>query len=303
MATLSPSKILQQLGEALPPEQRANVIVVGSLAAGYYFFQSDPSRAVATKDIDAMFAPHAKAVASAKEVTEKLFRANWTRRTSDPKWAKPGTAQQPTEELPLVRLMPPPEFEEQEWFLELLGAPSRIPSPDEELLKEFDRFETEHGHFALASFGYLGFAQWGAIDAPSGIRVARPSMMALANMLHHPRVAPDLMAGTPYKRSNKDLGRVLALAYLTLRKNPEGLDDWASDWDAAIQEMCPELRTSLVGVMGAGIEDLLARPTDLDEATRLCALGLLASLDVTAAMLRGMGQRVLRQIANLKTRK
>lgn len=300
MASLSPAKILEQLAQALPESRKSDVIVVGSLAAGYYFFQRDPERAVATKDVDCMFSPHAKAVVSAQDVTEQLLKSKWTLRTSDPRWAKPGTAGQPDAELPLVRLMPPPEFEQQEWFLELLGAPVGIPSPDTALLKGFDRLVTEHGHFALASFGFLGFAQWSPIDTPFGIKVARPSMMALANLLHHPRIAPDLIHGTNDKRSNKDLGRVLALAYLTQRADPDALDAWVGDWHAAMRAMCPELETKLASRLGTGIVELLGSATDMAEATRLCAVGLLASLDVTSAMLSGMARRVLQQIAILQ---
>lgn len=259
MASLSPAKILEQLAQALPESRRSDVIVVGSLAAGYYFFQRDPSRAVATKDIDCMFAPHAKAVASAQDVTEQLLKNQWTLRTSDPRWSKPGTPEQPDAELPLVRLMPPPEFEQQEWFLELLGAPTGIPAPDAPLLKDFDRLVTEQGHFALASFGFLGFAQWQPIETPFGIKVARPSMMALANLLHHPRIAPDLIYGTKDKRSNKDLGRVLALAYLTQRADPDGVDAWPVEWHAAMQAMCPELEVPLAGRLGTGIVECVLR--------------------------------------------
>lgn len=300
MAEVSATKVLEQLARALPQDRKKNVIVVGSLAAAYHFFQDDPNKAVSTKDLDCMFTPHAKAVVSAKDVTEQLLANEWRFRPWDQRWDGPGTAGQPVEALPLVRLSPPPESKQQDWFLELLGAPAGIPSDDETQWKVFDRIVTPQGHFALVSFGFLGFAQWSPIMSQLGIMIGRPSMMALANLLHHPRIRPDKIGTTNEKRSNKDLGRVLALAYLTQRADPDGLDAWAVEWHAAMQEMCPAEGAQLAGRLGNGLNELLNSPTDLDDATRSCAKSLLASMDISPRMLVGIARRVLRQVELLQ---
>ncbi len=53
-------------------------------------------------------------------------------------------------------------------------------------------------------------------------------MMALANMLEHPKIKSDTMSGLlqgrTIKRSNKDLGRVLAIAYLSTGKDVDSLE-------------------------------------------------------------------------------
>ena len=61
--SLSPAAVLAQVAQALPASCRDDVIIIGSLAAGYYFFADDGAKAVRTKDVDCMFSPHAKAVA------------------------------------------------------------------------------------------------------------------------------------------------------------------------------------------------------------------------------------------------
>jgi hypothetical protein len=61
-------------------------------------------------------------------------------------------------------------------------------------------------------------------------------MMALANLLEHPDIKAErmsgLFAGRAIKRSNKDLGRALAMAYLA------ELDDyrtWGLAWSSALE--------------------------------------------------------------------
>ncbi|MBV8035041.1 hypothetical protein [Roseateles sp.] len=53
-AALSPAEILAQVAQAPPADVRANVIIIGSLAAGYHFFAGDRARAIRTKDVDGL---------------------------------------------------------------------------------------------------------------------------------------------------------------------------------------------------------------------------------------------------------
>jgi hypothetical protein len=59
-------------------------------------------------------------------------------------------------------------------------------------------------------------------------------MMALANLLHHPSIGSEtmngLIGGREIKRSNKDLGRVLALAQLSEARQEDSLLDWPKLW-------------------------------------------------------------------------
>lgn len=293
MDSLAPGAVLKQVAEALPTACREQVIIIGSLAAAYHFFGTDTGKELRTKDVDCMLVPHAKAVAVAREVAEQLLAAKWTLRTDDPPWAKPGTADQADEDLPLVRLNPPANTA---WFIELMGVPAEanngLPA------KAYERLTTKIGDFALCSFGFLGLAEWKPHDTPFGVRTASPEMMALANLLHHPEIRPEIMSGggfgsNPVKRSNKDLGRVLALAHLT---RPGELEAWSGRWMEALTAKYPSRARALALVAGSGLRQLLLSEEDMDQAILTCNLGLLSSMEVTRDMLAGTGQRVLAEV-------
>ena len=218
MNFLSPREVLRQVAAALPEHCRGSVIIIGSLAAGYHYFRDDPQSLVQTKDVDCMLSPHIKAVPAGKAVAESLFKEHWRLR-EDADWGEPGTASTPTEKLPLVRLHPPGSSE---WFIELMVSPPSESDPGTELRtgpadpgKQYVRLETEQGHFSLCSFRYLSLVEEQPIPTEFGIAIARPEMMALANLLHHPVIGTEtmsgLIAGRRIRRSNKDLGRVLVM--------------------------------------------------------------------------------------------
>ena len=91
MTPLTPDAVMTQIAASLPEDCRPNVIIIGSLAAGYHFFSGDGQRSIRTKDVDCMFSPHAKAVAAAGLVTERLLEADWQQR-KEGEWAEPGNA-------------------------------------------------------------------------------------------------------------------------------------------------------------------------------------------------------------------
>lgn len=288
---LSPHQILQQLANALPPEIRGNVIIVGSLAAAVRFFPPDDSIGVRTKDVDCLLSPRLHALASGKQATEALMAGNWKIRKGDT-WDQPGDSNTPTDRLPLVRLVPPGGSD---WFLELLSAPDVEQEPG----REFQRLETQYGHFALCSFRFLALAECSPIVTECGIKVARPEMMALANLLHHPTIRPETMSGLiegrSIKRANKDLGRVLALAFLADRADHTTLESWPESWAAALQERFSGEADMLLAKIGNGLEHLLddSHGADLEEAHHTCINGLLAGHRPQLDTLRGIGQRVL----------
>jgi hypothetical protein len=130
-------------------------------------------------------------------------------------------------------------------------------------------------------------------------------MMALANLLHHPVIRPETMSGDHFrgrtiKRSNKDLGRVLALAYLArerdLRDARDELGEWHTHMAAALREFFPHKAHELASVAGNGLRALLDSQGDLEEAITTCSLGLLASMEVGSEALRATGRRVLAEV-------
>jgi hypothetical protein len=95
----------------------------------------------------------------------------------------------------------------------------------------------------------------------------------------------------PHKRRNKDLGRVLAIAALTLDDAIE--NEWPQRWSAALQHCFPHRWRELAAGVGDGFRKLLASGEDLQEATFFCANGLLSRRIVTADQLKDIGQRLV----------
>jgi hypothetical protein len=288
MKLLSPSKVLAQASVAIPKECRENVIIIGSLATAYHFFRNDPGHAVRTKDIDCVLVPRIAAVAAGQRTAQTLLDAGWTRAVANG-WSKPGTIDTPEDQLAAIRLCPP---NSEEWFLEFLT----VPESENEAGKKWTRIELRDGFFALPSFRFLSLTTFEPLDLPTlGIRYARAEMMALANLLEHPRIKTELMStaivGRAIKRSNKDLGRILSIA----RLSPDGaLDTWPELWLSAIQAAFPLQWRDLSKGTASGLRTLLNSPNDFEEAHHTCVTGLLAHLPtVTLENLRLTAERVL----------
>jgi hypothetical protein len=62
---------------------------------------------------------------------------------------------------------------------------------------------TSQGHFALCSFGYFALLEFEPIGTQHGIRLASPEMMALCNLLHHPKISDTRMSEPISGRSIK----------------------------------------------------------------------------------------------------
>lgn len=280
---VSPSKVLQQVAGAVPENIRPNIIIVGSVAAAYWLFKGKKSYGVRTKDIDSVISPHVEAVDKGKAIAEKLLAEGWTPRTEGD-FGKPGNAATPDDRLPALRLWPP---NTKDWFFELLTEPAS----DDQAERAFTRFIV-HGtdHYGLPSFRYTGIATFEAEQTVFGIRCALPEMMVLANMLEHPEIRSDKVKGTEIKRSNKDLGRVLAIARLSAEQQ---MATWPVRWRRSLVARFPATRQELASRAGDGLRELIESPGDLQQSADTCNAGLLAHNSVTASELAQTAKRVL----------
>lgn len=292
---LTPRDMLRQVAQAIPEDVRSDIIIVGSLAAAYQLLR-DRGQVVRTKDVDGMLTPHARAIVSATRVTERLLGEGWVAQTS-PAYDLPGTAHTREDRLAVVRLHPPATSE---WFFELLGAPADVTPAPNTSGRTSRRLQTSGGHFALPSFAYLGLTQFQPTMSEFGIRIALPEMMALANLLHHPAIGDTLMSqffgDRQIKRSNKDLGRVVALAYLANQQDEEALNRWPSRWRDALNEMAPGQAEGLAAVAPVGLYALLASPSDIEQALHTVNFGLLSATPLSATQFVIALRRLLQEL-------
>jgi hypothetical protein len=152
------------------------------------------------------------------------------------------------------------------------------------------------GHFVLPSYGFLSLLEHQPIVTEFGIAIARPELMALANLLEHPVIGAQTMStnigGRTLRRSNKDLGRILGIARLS---DELEIESWPAKWAEVLQEKFGEEWRTLAQRAGTGLRRLLdpANGPDFDEAHHSCVFGLLASQPPTVDELRATGERVL----------
>ena len=293
---ITPKDVLAQVAEAIPEALRGDIIIVGSLAASYQLLR-DRAQAIRTKDVDGMLAPHARAMVSAERVTDQLLGAGWVPQATAP-FALPGTPETPDALLAVVRLQPP---HLSPWFLELLGAPASVVPAPQASGKSNSRLQTSGGHFALPSFAYLGLAQFQPTVSEFGIRIALPEMMALANLLHHPVIGDAVMsqpfAGRSIKRANKDLGRVVAMAFLADQQNEDALEGWMTTWRNALMELAPSDADRLLALAPSGLAALLGSAADIEQALHSVNYGLLSATPLSETQFVIALRRLLQALA------
>lgn len=287
--SISPTEVIQRLADALPESCRENVVVIGSLAAGYRYFSKEEDARVQTKDIDCLLRPFVEALTAGRAITNTLLESGWEYSSTE-EFPTPGNDSTPDEKLPVVRLAPPGGAS---WFVELLT----VAENEDGLGKAYLPLKTDHGRFSLCAFGGIRLAQWEPIKTKEGIAIARPEMMALSNLLHHKKIGDEPMSkaigGRSIKRSNKDLGRVLALAYLAEREQEDALLEWPVHWREALEVFFPKTWTRLAADCGNGLRALLTSRNDLVEAHHTCQHGLVAALGLSLDTLRSAGERLL----------
>lgn len=288
MNDFSPAKILKDVANSIPPEFHELIVVIGSLAAGFHYFKDGEERAVRTKGIDCVVSPRVKAVAAGKIIAEHLLKDGWQPKTHDGR-VFPAPPLTPDNELPVIRLYPP---DHRGWFLEFLT----VPDPASDSNRQWMRIELDKGHAGLPSFKYLALTDFEPLPTGYGINYAQPATMALANLLSHQEIGPETMSaaigGREIKRSNKDLGRVLAMA----RLGDEELDSWAQVWFDSLKSRFPMQFESLAPIAGSGMRALLTSENDLEQAVHTCNNGLLVDDPVRTSQLKLTGERFLQDV-------
>lgn len=285
MSLLDPKKLFRRLAEDLPAPLHKHVFIVGSLAAAYHFRSALAGRAVNTKDADVVVYP-AGAVRAAKALAVELLDLGW-RRTAK---CFPLPRRSPADRLRAIRLFPP---RSDDYFVELLG----LPAPGQSKAAVWVPIRLSDGWYGVGCFRFMRLTSVGRLKSAEGLSYASPSMMALANLLSHPTLGQSRMGdpvrGRKILRSAKDLGRVLALAWLSGR---EATERWRGDWVPAMRQCFPKRWRLLAKGAGAGLEELLGNAAALEDARITADVGLLSGLGVTAENLRAVGRRLLEDV-------
>lgn len=242
--------LLNRVAEQVPDELRANVVVIGSIAAAWAFRDLSGTATVATKDIDLMLRPAIDAVTTAETIGQALLAQGW-----QPRFARerpPGDAGTPAAELPALRLTPPGQ--EDGWFVELLAEPPRGQSDR----KYWRRFHTPRGDFGLPSFRYLPVAVFDAEVTPSGLSAARPAGMALAHLLEHATPDRTPISGLPGNppRFVKDVGRAIALWWLARELSGKAEREWRVHWSSLLAALYPGDEADTLAAARGGLEAL-----------------------------------------------
>ena len=191
-----------------------------------------------------------------------------------------------SKDLRAIRLHPP---RSRGYFLELLGLPTAGQRKDQ----VWNPMRLPDGWYGVPTFRFMRVVVKGRLPSREGLEYAPPSMMALANLLAHTKVGTKRMnepiLNRSILRSAKDLGRVLALAWLEGR---DGTTGWGPLWRRALRGAFPKEWPVLTRHLGSGLQELMGRPEVLEEARYTTNIGLLSGRGVTADHLRAVAARL-----------
>ncbi|MGD0768334.1 MAG: hypothetical protein ABSB42_09095 [Tepidisphaeraceae bacterium] len=282
MSNLDPEFLFRTLCNDIPNELHRDVFVTGSLAAAYAFKVKLVGQAINTKDADLLVHP-AGNVSSAQKIAERLLAIGWR----PTKHCRP-LAKLPvdTEKLWAIRLMPPAS---NDYFIEFLNVPVEEQGP----LKLWIPVQINGGWYGLPSFKFMGLLAFNRYHSAEGLEYAAPEMMALSNLLSHAVVSDVEIESGEFRglrRCAKDLGRVLALAFLSGREKTE---KWVDRWQYGLEKAFPKSWRKYASEAGAGLREMLADEGVMEEARRTTDYGLLSGMDIGVQELRGIGSRIL----------
>jgi hypothetical protein len=282
MARLDPTALFGRISRDIPARLLRHVFVTGSLAAAYAFKVKLKSQAVNTKDADLVVHP-AGNVASAGAMASELLRSGW-RRLEGKCFAR--EKPEPVDDLMAIRLNPPRSTD---YFVEFLN----VPREEQVEIKRWVPVRLDDGWYGLPSFRFMGVTEHGVRLSEEGLAYAAPEMMALSNLLSHAPLSEDRIESgefTGIRRCAKDLGRVLALAYLAGR---DATEEWPDRWRAGLMKSFPRTWGQHARGAGAGLRELLGDEELLDEARKTTEAGLLGGMGVGLTALRAVGERLL----------
>ena len=276
---MNPALLFDMVRATLPETLHRNVLIVGSLAAAYYHRARLTDQVVATKDADVIVHP-AGAVRECVEIAQILLAADWRR--TEQCYAQRN--REPASSLRAIRLHP---RNTEAFFIELLG----LPQPNQDETRTWVPCELDDGWYGIPCFRFMALLTSDRRDTELGIQHGSPPLMALANLLSHPVIGTARMQGDiegrSILRSAKDLGRVLALAWL----EPGGVESWLSVWTEALMAHFHDDARALAAGAGAGLRQLLDDEGVMEEAHFTTSVGLLRGHNVTVDQLKIAGDR------------
>jgi hypothetical protein len=281
MSILDPETLFRRIALDVPSKLHKHMYIVGSLAAAYHYAAKLHGRAVNTKDADIAIHPAGDEISCA-EAAGELLRLGWKRKADC--YARPQP--EPASDLRAIRLYP---RESDDYFIEFL----QLPAAEQLEPLVWKPVQLSDGWYGTPCFRFFPVTAIFRQTSAAGLEYACPAMMALANLLAHPRLGEDLISATRMRRSAKDLGRVLVLAWLEERS---GTEAWKDAWLPAMQSCFPSTWRDLALALGGGLRELLDHDQALEEARSMAEIGLLSGLNVSAEKLRITGQRLLQDV-------